>query len=371
MTSSTSSNVEPVGRLPVGEHDEDRLEVRDRAPAGPRASCSPSTMPSYIAVPPPGLEVLGDRRVPRLLVEVELGDVEPLRGDVVELHDADLGLRLDELAGRQHRLLHRLDPLALHRAAHVDDEHRGDGPAAVLLVLPDVLHLDQRRPRRHLDGRVERRRIEPVLGGQTPGTRAARRTRRTLRAPRTATADRSPTAYSGLSWRTPNGMNWYPDWSDSVFEYVCHSMTNVSSVPVSFSTESRICSVVKRHERHLPLELFEHARDVGRRQPVGVALGDAVEHGEQEVQPGARGERIGVAHHEVAGDHGVDEHLRRQLAVRGLAAPRRCRPSSRCRRRWSTVLLLDLGQRLELARHLDPQLVRRRERLRAAPRRGR
>ena len=28
---------------------------------------------------------------------------------------------------------------------------------------------------------------------------------------------RSPTAYSGLSWRTPNGMNSYPDWSDSVF----------------------------------------------------------------------------------------------------------------------------------------------------------
>ena len=39
-------------------------------------------------------------------------------------------------------------------------------------------------------------------------------------------------------------MNSNPDWSDSVFVYVCHSMTNVSSVPVSFSTESRICSVV-------------------------------------------------------------------------------------------------------------------------------
>ena len=39
-------------------------------------------------------------------------------------------------------------------------------------------------------------------------------------------------------------MNWYPDWSDSVLENVCHSMTNVSSVPVSFATESRICNVV-------------------------------------------------------------------------------------------------------------------------------
>ena len=29
-----------------------------------------------------------------------------------------------------------------------------------------------------------------------------------------------------------------------MFEKVCHSMTNVSSVPVSFSTESRICNVV-------------------------------------------------------------------------------------------------------------------------------
>ena len=52
------------------------------------------------------------------------------------------------------------------------------------------------------------------------------------------------TAASGLSWGTPNGMNSKPDCSDSVLVKVCHSITNVSRVPVSFSTESRICSVV-------------------------------------------------------------------------------------------------------------------------------
>ncbi len=72
----------------------------------------------------------------------------------------------------------------------------------------------------------------------------------------------------------------------------------------------------ERHERHLALELFEHTGHVGRRQLRLVALGDRVEHGQQEVQTGARRERIGVAHHEVTGDHRVDEVLRGQLAVR-------------------------------------------------------
>jgi hypothetical protein len=71
----------------------------------------------------------------------------------------------------------------------------------------------------------------------------------------------------------------------------------------------------ERHERHLALELLEDAGDVGRGELVGVALGDRVEHGQQEVEAGTRRERVGVAHHQVAGDHGVDEDLGCQLAV--------------------------------------------------------
>jgi hypothetical protein len=40
-------------------------------------------------------------------------------------------------------------------------------------------------------------------------------------------------------------MNSKPLRSDSVLTYVCHSMTKASSEPLSFSTDSRICSVVR------------------------------------------------------------------------------------------------------------------------------
>jgi hypothetical protein len=119
----------------------------------------------------------------------------------------------------------------------------------------------------------------------------------------------------------------------------------------------------ERHEGHLALELLEHARDVGRRELRLVATGDRVEHGQQEVEARARRERIGVAHHEVAGDHRVDEVLRCQLAV------------ARSELVGGLVLhddpgdvlhgdRTDLGHRLELGGHLGPQLVGGRERIR-------
>ena len=114
------------------------------------------------------------------------------------------------------------------------------------------------------------------------------------------------------------------------------------------------------HERNLALELLEHAGHVGRREARCVALGDRVEHGEEEVEPGARCERVGVSHHEVAGDDRVDEVCGREIAVGGAELIGRLvlhDDAGNVRHR----LRADLGHRLELARHFDPQLARRRE----------